>query len=303
VQDLAKIGVGYNRGNLYKRAYGEEEGPWHSPYVANYLDSQRLGMEFEGPTVNGVEIEPLLAGNTDRNLGFVTFVLLLYEKTGSDLTQVAGAPNTIFSNDTTNPCNVDTNAAIGTSLGSVVYYSQKDPRWAQHPYPYSGDPDNVEARTMATSGCGPTSMAMIIATLTGNQSATPDKIADENLAGGYRNADGTTWAAFTNVLPRYGLRVEQINNTDTDRLATALRGGGLAIGSFGPGVFTTGGHILVIRAVTEEGNFLVADPNDRLPGDADYQRKSLTEWSPSIISSESKPGGIFIVTRDGRATL
>ena len=81
VQDFAKIAISYNRGNKYKRAYGQEEGPWFSPYTANYLDQARSPMKFPGPTVNGVNIEGSnLAGQEDGNLGFVTFILLLYEK-------------------------------------------------------------------------------------------------------------------------------------------------------------------------------------------------------------------------------
>ena len=40
-----------------------------------------------------------------------------------------------------------------------VYYSQKDSRWGRKPYTITGD----TKKTIAASGCGPTSMAMILA--------------------------------------------------------------------------------------------------------------------------------------------
>ena len=78
-----------------------------------------------------------------------------------------------------------------------------------------------------------------------------------------------------------------------DSIATELNTGALVIASMGPGAFTDGGHIIVLRGITDEGSYLVADPNDGDEGSSQYLRKSTTEWSPDIISGESK--GFFAV--------
>jgi hypothetical protein len=41
------------------------------------------------------------------------------------------------------------------NLENVVYFSQCDPKWANHPYPYPGDPNNENDRFVCSSGCGP----------------------------------------------------------------------------------------------------------------------------------------------------
>ncbi len=291
VQDLAKIGVSYNRGALYKNAYGQEEGPWQSPYVASYIDNAHIDMVFPGPDVNGVTVESSLAGKKDTRLGFVPFLLLLYEKTGANTDTIAGANANIVSNDPSSPCNRNGNA-IGASLSDVVYYSQRGSKWADYPYPFSGDPNNEQDNTLIFSGCGPTTMAMVASTLTGDSSITPAVMADKNITGGHRVESGTSWSAFTKVLPEYGLTVENIG-TDVDRLATELKTGALAIGSYGPGPFTSGGHILMIRSVTDNGDFLIADPNDGNEGSANYLKKSKTSWSAADISGSAK--SFFIV--------
>jgi hypothetical protein len=250
-------------------------------------------MVFPGPVVNGVRIERSVAGQKEERLGFIPFLLLLYEKTGADTANIAGADVQSINNDSTSVCKKE-GAVFGADLSNIVYYSQRDPRWSDYPYPFDGDADNAEDNNIRTSGCGPTTMAMVAATLLEDTTITPEVMAEKNIAGGHRVSSGTSWSAFTEILPTYGLIVDQIDNNDINRLSAELNSGALAIGSFNESSpFTNGGHILVIRAVTSEGKFLVADPNDGNVDSSNYLRKSQTEWDSSIISGTSK--GIFIV--------
>ena len=41
-----------------------------------------------------------------------------------------------------------------------------------------------------------------------------------------------------------------------------MKSGGLILISAGPGPFTSDGHLLVMRAMTSDGKYLFADPND-----------------------------------------
>lgn len=172
------------------------------------------------------------------------------------------------------------------SLDQMTYFSQCDSKWRYYPYPYPGDTDNSSGRTICSSGCGPTSLAMVISNLSGTI-VTPDVIGDYSLANGFRASSGTSWGAFTAIPEHYGLKSEYVG-TDISKVKAGISAGGLVISSMKPGHFTSGGHFIVIRAVTPEGKILVADPNDRQPGTPNYQRKSTTEWDESIIISESK---------------
>lgn len=182
---------------------------------------------------------------------------------------------------------VNTGCAAGgggnyTNLANLNYYSQCDARWFDHPFGGGG---------VCYSGCGPTSLAMIISTLTGDKSITPNILADKVTAGGWVGEGGTIHTAFTAIPPQYGLKAQNLNH-DITAAKAILQNGGLVIAAvFGtpenPGAFTKGGHIIVLRGVTPAGKILVADPNDSFDGASDYLRKSLTEWDESLIMAES----------------
>jgi hypothetical protein len=140
------------------------------------------------------------------------------------------------------------NPAAGN--GNYVFYSQHDPKWASAPYGSSG--------TISSSGCGPTSTAMAITNLTG-KSILPPQIATEF---GYMHVGGgSSWALFTVAPQKYGLKTTEIG-TDTNRAKDVLKAGAVIIASGrGSNPFTGGGHIITIRGVDNEGNFLLGDPN------------------------------------------
>jgi hypothetical protein len=119
-------------------------------------------------------------------------------------------------------------------------------------------------------------------------------IADYNVDNGYRVQEGTSHAAFLGVPKNYGLKSEAIGK-DLGKLKEGLAAGGLAIASMNPGHFTSGGHIIVIRGMTDDGKILVADPNDKQPGSPDYQRKSRTQWESSIVLSETN--GFWMISK------
>ena len=48
----------------------------------------------------------------------------------------------------------------------------------------------------------------------------------------------------------------------------------------GPGKFTSGGHFIVLRGITEDGKILVADPGS--------QKRSNQKWDLSLILSQAK---------------
>ncbi len=146
--------------------------------------------------------------------------------------------------------------ALGWDLSgahAMVSYNQGDTQWAGLPY-------GAGKTSIGSSGCGPTSMAMIAATLTGDHSITPKTIADRYGAS-YHVSEGTSWGVFPVFGADYGLKMTDLG-TNLQAAANIIRQGGLVIISVDPGYFTGGGHLMVIRAVSADGSgFYLADPN------------------------------------------
>ncbi len=58
----------------------------------------------------------------------------------------------------------------------------------------------------------------------------------------------------------FNLKLDDLG-TDLNQAASAVKNGSLVIISVDAGEFTGRGHLMVIRAVDDQGNFLLADPN------------------------------------------
>lgn len=131
-------------------------------------------------------------------------------------------------------------------------FLQWDPRWG-----YASYGDNS---VVGLSGCGPTALSMVLYYLTGDETLTPDMLAEYSMKNGYYIAGtGTAWLLLENVPPRYGISVDQPDASKWG-MEQALDNGQVIICSMGPGDFTIGGHFIVVYGYDEEG-FLLNDPN------------------------------------------
>lgn len=121
------------------------------------------------------------------------------------------------------------------------------------------------SNTICTSGCGVTSYAMVIATLSDTES-TFDPIAanDEATSSGNCSASGTSNGLFTSIGNNHsGFTIEEIPVTKegANEVLSVLQNGGLVVANVqASSPFTDGGHWIVIRSVTSEGAVKVADP-------------------------------------------
>ena len=151
----------------------------------------------------------------------------------------------------------------------VMYYNQMDERWADVMYGTSS--------TIGQGGCGPTSMAIVTSTLTG-EAHDPVELAQWSVANGHRcEGNGSYHSLIPAAATAYGLSC--VKNLDAQGIVDALSSGELVVVIMSKGHFTRGGHFIVLRGVTSEGKILVADP-------ASYGR-SEQEWDLSIIMDES----------------
>ena len=134
-----------------------------------------------------------------------------------------------------------------TGPNAMAHFYQGDPRWANKLY---------GSWTIKDNGCGITSVAMVVDTLK-NLNYTPDYYATKY--GGYDTQGGSSWSLFPAVAKDFGLNEENLG-TNLASAADYIRTGGLVIISVKAGAFTTGGHLMVIRAIDASGNFYLANP-------------------------------------------
>lgn len=164
----------------------------------------------------------------------------------------------------------------------VVYYNQTDSRWGNIKYGKTG--------TIGTSGCGPTALTIVVASLI-DSNITPQDVAAWSVKNGYRcEGNGSYHSLIPEGGRHYGLQVEGIGN-DAKKLVQALEDGKLVIAIMSKGHFTRGGHFIVLRGVTADGKILVADPSSL--------KRSNQEWALSLIVNEASrkagAGGPFWV--------
>lgn len=158
-----------------------------------------------------------------------------------------------------------TNTGKGTSLLSgapkLTYYSQADSRWGYIMYSNHGD----KSQTIKSSGCGPTSAAMVVSASKGI--IIPPTMARLFNDNGFRSDNnGTYWSAWPFVADffEFGfytstssyskmisyLKTDKNNDGESDYFVVA---------SCGYGLFTTGGHYIALMG-DEDGKIEVYDP-------------------------------------------
>ncbi len=134
----------------------------------------------------------------------------------------------------------------------LTYISQIDNRWRYHAYTSIGD----YSQTIGSSGCGVASAAMIIDSIVGNVSVT--ELADTFVENGYRSANsGTYWSAYRAVADQFNIEYQETDNFDV--MINLLRNNHYIIASCGNGLFTYGGHYIVLYGI-EGDTIKIYDP-------------------------------------------
>lgn len=152
----------------------------------------------------------------------------------------------------------------------VVYYNQLDDRWRYQPY---GTDD------IGGYACGPTSMSIVISSLT-SDTIDPPHMAQWAYEHGYWcSKSGSYHTLIPGAAKAWGLAVEGCTASEPQRIVDALADGKLVVALMSKGHFTSSGHFIVLRGVTSDGKILVADP-------ASYKR-SEKQWDFSIILNEA----------------
>ena len=145
---------------------------------------------------------------------------------------------------------------VGEYAG-LTYYSQIDSRWKDKPYTSTENP----TQTMGSSACGPTCSAMVVSSIKGT--ILPPDMADLYVEYGFRSANnGTYWSAF-----RWTADVFDIGYTEKYKLndvCDLLEQNYMCITGCGNGLFTTGGHFILIYGYEDTNGDGQCDVGDRL---------------------------------------
>ena len=154
------------------------------------------------------------------------------------------------------------------SMDSVPLFVQWDKRWGYEKY--SGN-------FFAASGCGPTTLSMVVVYLTHNREASPIAVAKYSKEAGYSvDGSGSSWTLISEGCRHYGVKAKAVA-LDESRMKAELDAGHPIVVNVGPGDFTDTGHFMVITGYDDEG-FSINDPNSI--------EKSGKRWLFKNISSQ-----------------
>lgn len=149
--------------------------------------------------------------------------------------------------------NVGSDSVGKVTKGNIPLLLQWDDRWG-----YSIYGDNI----IAINGCGPTALSMVITGLTGNNSITPQQIANFSTKHGYYvKSVGTSWNLMTRISSHFGIKSKQLS-LNQNAIFSALKNKNPIICSVKAGDFTTKSHIIVLAGI-ENGKIKVHDPNSK----------------------------------------
>lgn len=154
------------------------------------------------------------------------------------------------------------------SMDSVPLFVQWDKRWGYEKY--SGN-------FFAASGCGPTTLSMVVVYLTHDREASPIAVAKYSKEAGYSvDGSGSSWTLISEGCRHYGVKAKTVA-LDESRMKAELDEGHPIVVNVGPGDFTDTGHFMVITGYDDEG-FSINDPNSI--------EKSGKRWLFKNISSQ-----------------
>ncbi len=224
----------------------------------------------------------------------VGYILVIYDMTPDELMDKLGfddqqktwaglIADTISDSDysapvgsTDNSADADLSDIVFTGRGNskdVVYFSQYDSRWGSQMY--------GKTNTIAGAGCGPSSLAICISTLT-NKTVTPPEVCAWSVKTDHRcEGSGSYHSLIPDGAAHWGVPCRGIGQSKK-QLVQALQNGKLVIAIMSRGHFTRGGHFIVLRGITSQGKILVADC-------ASYER-SQKEWEINIFLNECNKG-------------
>lgn len=156
--------------------------------------------------------------------------------------------------------------------GDIPQFLQWDERWGH---------DSYGTGFIATCGCGPTCMSMVLSGLTGDASITPSVVADYSEKKGYIDENNNTyWSLMSEGGEHWGVTAYG-GSTSEDAVAAELNDGHPIICSVGPGDFTKKGHFIVLTKY-KDGKVKVHDPFSQKNSDKTWVYDDIKDQIKSL---------------------
>lgn len=166
------------------------------------------------------------------------------------------------------------------TINGFIYFNQGDAAWNDNGY------------RIKQAGCGPTSMAVVISSLTGKW-VTPVDTTVWAYEHGYYSGQGSVHGLIPALAKEYGLNCKGVG-TDEDAIREALQEENPVVCLMGPGYFTKGGHFMVLVGIDEDDNVTVADVGSRERSKYKYQLTDIISQSKAA----SAGGPFWIISKE-----
>lgn len=157
----------------------------------------------------------------------------------------------------------------------VVYYNQGEEPWRGMGYGTS---------TIGAAGCGPTSLAIVISTLTG-QTVNPQMTCAYSIANGeYVSGVGTAHSFPTNAAHHWRLTCERVGKDRMGYVVQSLKEGKMVVEICEAYTITGSGsgHFIVLTGVTRDGYITIADCASRERTAKVYSLETITSYGRDL---------------------
>lgn len=140
--------------------------------------------------------------------------------------------------------------------------------------------------TIASSGCGPTCIAMLTTYLNG-EVTTPVDVCRWCEADYYVPGAGTSWSVFPGAADKYGYGCINMG-LDYEAVLEEIANGNPVVVLVGPGTFTSEGHYMVIKGMTSSGELVLNDPNQK-----NVDKYGTNQFKAETVLGEAKNFWVF----------
>lgn len=168
--------------------------------------------------------------------------------------------------------------------GCILYCQGGGESWAGEKYGKGSS-----CGTFSQGGCGPTSLAMVIANLTGDAKVTPKTVGAEAWDAGARSTcSGSIGEKLITVVKKHGLTYDEKKVAwSVDAINKALdEGKVIQVSANGSAPFSSSGHYISIRGKTSDGKWLLF--NSAGGCQKGSWTSSKTAYTPSSVISAAK---------------
>ena len=175
---------------------------------------------------------------------------------------------------------------VGKGVKKVVYFNQTEEPWGSMPYGTS---------TIGAAGCGPTSMSIVISTLTGKIVNPQTTCAFSMNNGEYVPGAGTAHSFIGNAPSNWGLTCERVGKDRMDYVVQSLKEGKMVVEICEAYTITGSGsgHFIVLTGVTRDGYITIADCASRERSTKAYSVDTIKSYGRDLSA-----GAFWIIGKD-----